>query len=611
MKRRSAVSIFLKDRRYLSNIATDTENPIEGQAYAEEVMDTEGEWAGCTKRFLAPLQISVRGADILTNPLFNKGTSFKSGERDRLRIRGLLPPRVTNMGTQEARVLDMIRGEDSLIRKNIILEDLHDRNETLYHRILVDHIEEMAPIIYTPTVGQACKEFGMRYRRPRGMYFSSDDRGHMAAMVYNWPHKDVHVICVTDGSRILGLGDLGANGMGIPIGKLSLYCAAGGIAPHRVLPVVLDSGTNNEKLLNDPFYLGLQRKRLRGAEYFQQVDEFMQAVTHRWPNVLVQFEDFSSDVAQIILNKYRENVLCFNDDIQGTGATTLAGVLGALRVKGQDVTALGDQKIVIAGAGSAGIGVAQVLLQAMMEHGRTYEEAIKCFFIVDQDGLLGIDRINELTREQQIFARDTEGGMALQDVVSKHKPTMLLGMTGVAGIFTESLITEMAEHCERPVIFPLSNPTTKAECTADQAFYWTKGRCIFASGSPFDPVTMDDGKIYYPTQCNNMYIFPGVGLGATICGAKIVSDQMLYVAAEALANFVTDEELQQGKVFPHISKIREVSHKVAVAVIKQAMVEGHASKFESKEISDLESFVARKMYDPNYVPLVEKREITI
>jgi len=498
-----------------------------------------------------------------------------------------------------------------MIRKNIILEDLHDRNETLYHRILVDHIEEMAPIIYTPTVGQACKEFGVRYRRPRGMYFSSEDRGHMAAMVYNWPHEDVHVICVTDGSRILGLGDLGANGMGIPIGKLSLYCAAGGIAPHRVLPVVLDAGTNNEELLNDSFYLGLQRKRLKGAEYFQQVDEFMQAVTHRWPNVLVQFEDFSSDVAQIILNKYRENVLCFNDDIQGTGATTLAGVLGALRVKGQDVTALGDQRIAITGAGSAGIGVAQVLLKAMMEHGRTFEEAVNCFYIVDQHGLLGKDRMSTLTREQQIFARDTDGGMSLQDIVATHKPTMLLGMTGVGGVFTESLVTEMAKHCDRPVIFPLSNPTVKAECTAEQAFQWTNGRCIFASGSPFDPVTMEDGKTYYPTQCNNMYIFPGLGLGATICGAKVVSDQMLFVAAEALANFVTDEELKQGKVFPHISKIRDVSHKVAVAVIEQALHEGHATRFEGKEIHDLDAYVARKMYDPNYVPLVEKREITI
>lgn len=301
-------------------------------------------------------------------------------------IGGLVPPRRTNMTVQKNRILQAIRSEDSDIKKNQILEDTHDRNETLYHRILVDHMEEMAPLIYTPTVGQACKEYGMRFRRPRGMYFTENDRGYMASMVYNWPHKDVHVICVTDGSRILGLGDLGANGMGIPVGKLSLYCAAGGIAPHRVLPVVIDVGTDNEELLDSEFYLGVPKKRLHGPEFYQLVDEFMQAVRHRWPNVLVQFEDFSSDKAQLLLNHYRDGHLCFNDDIQGTGATTLAGILGALRAKGEDVNALGDQRIVIAGAGSAGIGVAQVLLQAMVEQGHSPEEAKKCFYVVDATG---------------------------------------------------------------------------------------------------------------------------------------------------------------------------------------------------------------------------------
>jgi len=401
------------------------------------------------------------------------------------------------------RILQALRSEESDIRKNIILEDLHDRNETMYHRVLVDHMEEMAPLIYTPTVGQACKEYGMRFRRPRGMYFTEEDRGHMAAMVYNWPNKDVHVICVTDGSRILGLGDLGANGMGIPIGKLSLYCAAGGIAPHRVLPVVIDAGTDNEELLRDDFYLGVQKKRLRGADYFQLVDEFMQAVRHRWPNVLVQFEDFSSDKAQILLNHYRGDHLCFNDDIQGTGATTLAGVLGALRAKGEVVNDLGKQRIVIAGAGSAGIGVAQVLQQAMIEQGRTPEEAKDCFFVVDATGLLGVEQDASLSPEQRAFTREVDGGMALDEVIKKYKPTMLLGMTGVGGLFKEGIIREMAKHCERPVIFPLSNPTIKAECTAKQAFEWTDGKCIFASGSPFNPVTMDGGKVFYPTQCNN------------------------------------------------------------------------------------------------------------
>lgn len=514
------------------------------------------------------------------------------------------------MKMQKDRVLQAIRQEDSDIRKNIILEDLHDRNETLYHRVLVDHMEEMAPLIYTPTVGQACKEFGMRFRRPRGMYFTEADRGHMAAMVYNWPHKDVHVICVTDGSRILGLGDLGANGMGIPIGKLSLYCAAGGIAPHRVLPVVIDVGTDNEELLEDDFYLGVQKKRVKGAEYYQLVDEFMQAVRHRWPNVLVQFEDFSSDKAQILLNHYRHDHLCFNDDIQGTGATTLAGVLGALRAKGEDVNDLGKQRIVIAGAGSAGIGVAQVLMQAMIAQGRTPEEAKACFFVVDATGLLGVENHDNLSPEQRDFTREEDGGMPLDEVVKKYKPTMLLGMTGVGGLFKEEIIRDMAAHCEHPVIFPLSNPTIKAECTAEQAFQWTDGKCIFASGSPFAPVSMDE-KTFYPTQCNNMYIFPGLGLGATLCGAERVSDKMLYVAAEALANFVTDEDLEVGKVFPPLNQIRDVSRRVAVAVIRQAMEEGQATKLRGKDIEDLELFVEKKMYDPVYVPLVEKREISI
>jgi len=481
------------------------------EEFIEEGEETIGEWTGCTRKFLAPLSVSQSGSEILNNPLFNKFTAFKSGERDRLHFRGLLPPRRVNMKIQKERVLQEIRAEPSMIRKHIILEDVHDRNETLYHRILVDHMVEMAPIIYTPTVGQACKEFAMRYRRPRGMYFCEEDRGHMAAMVYNWPEKDVHVIVVTDGSRILGLGDLGCNGMGIPIGKLSLYCAAGGIAPHRVLPVVIDVGTDNEELLNDKFYLGVQKPRLQGSKYYHLVDEFIQAVRHRWPNVLIQFEDFSSDKAQKLLNKYRDDILCFNDDIQGTGATTLAGVLGALRAKGELPTSLGDQRILIAGAGSAGIGVAQVLYQAMLEHGRSEEEAKNCFFIADENGLLGTERLDQLSPEQAMFARDTDGGLSLNEIVNKHKPTMILGMTAVGGLFSEKLIRDMGKHCERPIIFPLSNPTIKAECSAEQAFEWTDGRCIFASGSPFDPVQLKDGRTFYPTQCNNMFVFPGIG----------------------------------------------------------------------------------------------------
>mmetsp|Transcript_7419 Transcript_7419/g.11281 ORF Transcript_7419/g.11281 Transcript_7419/m.11281 type:complete len:620 (+) Transcript_7419:111-1970(+) len=599
-----------KRRPSLLNFLSTSPAIGEGVRLVEEV-PTEGEWAGCSRRFMAPLTISARGGDILTDPLFNKGMSFKSGERDRLRFRGLLPARIFNMHLQAEHFLETLRAEESNIRKYLLLEDLHDRNETLYHRVLMDNIEEMAPLIYTPTVGQACKEFATRFRRPRGMYFCEADRGNMAAMVHNWPHRDVHVIVVTDGSRILGLGDLGANGMGIPIGKLALYCAAGGIAPHRVLPVVLDVGTDNQELLKDRFYIGVQQPRLKGNEYFQLVDEFMQAVRYRWPNVLVQFEDFSSDKAQTLLNTYRHEHLTFNDDIQGTGATTLAGVLGAMRAKGDPVEALGDQRILIAGAGSAGIGVAQVLKQAMMEQGRTEEDALKTFFIVDQYGLLGHERLDQFSPEQQKFARKTDGGLSLMEVVKKYKPTILLGMTAVGGLFKEDLIREMAGNCDRPIIFPLSNPTTKAECTAEQAFEWTGGNCIFASGSPFDPVSMSDGRTFYPTQCNNMFVFPGLGLGVTVAGCKTVTDRMLYVAAEALANFVSQEELEEGKVFPHVSTIREVSHRVAVAVAQEAVRDGQASKLTEAQRNNLEEHVSKKMYYPEYVPLVEKREITI
>jgi len=574
----------------------------------EENLDNEGEWSGCSKRFMTPIRISVRGEDILTDPLFNKGVAFKSGERDRLRLRGLLPPAIMNIKKQEERFLTAFKSESSDIRKNLLLEDLHDRNETLYHRIILNHFEEMAPLIYTPTVGQACKEFGTRYRRPRGMYFTQADRGHMAAMVYNWPHNDVHVIVVTDGSRILGLGDLGAHGMGIPIGKLSLYCAAGGIAPHRVLPVVLDVGTNNQDLLNDPLYLGVNKPRVASDEFYELVDEFMQAVRYRWPKVLVQFEDFSSDKAQTLLDKYRYDHLCFNDDIQGTGATTLSGIFGALRARGDDVTALASERILIAGAGSAGIGVANSLMQAMMHQGMTQENAKDAFFIVDEQGLLGLERGDSLVNEQRTFARTKDDRLSLENVMKKYKPTILLGMTTVGGLFNETLIKTMAQNCARPIIFPLSNPTTKSECTAEQAYRWTDGKCIFASGSPFPSLNYKN-KIFHPSQCNNMYIFPGLGFGATLSGCSKITDEMLYIAAEALANSTTSEDLDTGRVFPPLHKIRDVSHQIAVAVVKEALRTGQASKMNDK--NDISSFVKDKMYIPTYVPLIEKREVTL
>ena len=388
-----------------------------------------------------------------------------------------------------------------------------DRNETLFHRVLIDNIRELAPIVYTPTVGLACQQFGTSFRRPRGMYFNAYDAGDMGAMVYNWSQEDVHVIVVTDGGRILGLGDLGVNGMGIPIGKLNLYCAAGGIAPHRVMPVMIDAGTNNKELLADPFYLGSKHTRIDDEEYYELLDEFMFAIFQRFPNAFLQFEDFGSDHAMTVLERYKNRFCCFNDDIQGTGAVAVAGVLSALNAIGEDAsTALKKKRIMIAGAGSAGIGVATALASAMAQQGIPLEEARKMFYVCDVDGVLSAERMSELTPEQQAFARDDDAaGLTLQECIDSVKPNILLGLTACPGLFTEEVITAMADNNERPIIFPLSNPTSKCEASAEQVYRWTEGRAIFASGSPFDPVELN-GKTYTPSQCNNMFIFPGLSL---------------------------------------------------------------------------------------------------
>eukprot|EP00501_MAST-03F_sp_TOSAG23-6_P001832 GSMAST32.ASY1.ANO1.1910.1 assembled CDS len=509
------------------------------------------------------------GREILTDPLYNKGTAFRHGERDRLGLRGLLPPRRFTMKAQTP------------LRKHIFLNEIHDRNETLYHRVLVDNIKELAPIVYTPTVGEACQNFGIQFRRPRGMYFCTLDRMNMASMMHNWPSKDVQVVVVTDGSRILGLGDLGANGMAIPVGKLALYCAAGGIAPHRVLPVQLDFGTNNEELLQDPFYLGLKHTRVTGDEYYELLDEFVSAVFNRYPNAFLQFEDFSSDKAQIILDRYRSERLVFNDDIQGTGAVAIAGIMSALRCTGRSVTSLKDQRILIAGAGSAGIGVAEALMNAMKQQGLKEHEAVEQFVVCDVNG------------------------MSLSDAMKEHKPSILLGLSAQGGLFDKSIIKTMHHNTERPIIFPLSNPTSKAECSAADAYNWTKGSCIFASGSPFDPVKMKNGTIMTPSQCNNMFIFPGLGLGATLSGAKRCSDKMVYSCAVACAESVSEDELNKGMVFPDLDRIREVSLNVGTATVTAAAKEGLVTKMSSDDVLNCREILARKMYDPMYVPITD------
>lgn len=556
------------------------------------------------------IKVKAEGADIIHNPLFNKGAAWRYGERDRLGIRGLLPPRGMPMEDQIRRVHIQLAQEDTPIRKNRYLRDLQDTNETLFHRVLLDNIRELAPIVYTPTVGLACQRYSHAFRRARGMYFNIYDKCDMTAMMYNWPASDVHVIVITDGGRILGLGDLGANGMGIPIGKLNLYCAAGGIAPHRVLPIMFDVGTNNEELLKDPFYIGQQHRRLEGDDYFELLDELMGAIFARYPNTFVQFEDFSSHMAQKVLSRYRDKYLCFNDDIQGTGATAIAGVMSALRSIGEGPECLRNKRILIAGAGSAGLGVANALVNAMVCQGLSLQEARDHFWVCDVHGVLAADR-KDLSPEQLAFGRkDETAGMDLLSCAKKVKPNVLLGLSAVPGLFTEALVKEMAAINERPVIFPLSNPTSKCEASAEQVYQWTDGRAIFASGSPFDPVTLN-GKVYSPGQCNNMFIFPGIGLGAVVCGARTISENTVYKASLALVECLTADERAKGAIFPDIERIREVSLEVAKAVVRQVNEEGLCNPAFVRDANlhhedELHRFVRSRMWDPVYVPLVDE-----
>lgn len=580
---------------------------------------------------ITPLSIPAgrNGGEILNDPWYNKGTGFLTRERDRLGIRGLLPPAIFSMREQLARIYtsfsrigDVVEQKttadgltETHIEQHLFLMGLQDRNETLFYRLVCDHIKEMAPIIYTPVVGYACTNAAQLFRRPRGLYLSGhEDTGDMHSIVGNWETDEVDVIVITDGSRILGLGDLGCHGMPISIGKLSLYVAAGGLHPTRCLPVMADMGTNNAGLLDDPMYLGVHKPRLEGAEYIQAMDEVMDALTKRYPRALIQFEDFKSPWAEFLLNRYRSTFCVFNDDVQGTGTMVLAGLLSALRVQGKDHTALPDQKIVCLGSGSAGIGVCNALVQGMVMEGLSEEEAHKRFYLVDVDGLLTADRPG-LVGDQIKFARtdvDVNGngkGMGLQQVIAMSKPTVLLGLCGVGSTFTEAAVREYAKHSDQPIMFPMSNPTSKAECTATQAYEWTEGRCIFASGSPFDPITTTDGTVkMYASQANNMFIFPGLGLGVTTCDAKTVSDGMLYVAAKTLVSAVREDKIKQKMVFPDVSEIREVSKQIAVAVCYQAAKEGLSRvELENTECETWEELVQDDMYFPDYQPLVKEK----
>lgn len=542
--------------------------------------------------------LPARGMDWLHNPVFNKGTAFTEAERDLLGLRGLLPPHVQTMDEQVQRVMMNYRNKASDLERYIHLVSLQDRNETLFYRVLMEHLEEMMPVIYTPTVGRACQEFGHIFRRSRGFYISSNDRGRVENILQNWPTRDVKVIVVTDGERILGLGDLGASGMGIPVGKLSLYTACAGIHPAQCLPVTIDVGTDNETLLADPLYIGLHQKRVRGAEYDALIEEFMVAVEKIFPGVLVQFEDFGNQNAFRLLEKYRDRACTFNDDIQGTGAVALAGILSSLRLTGQK---LADQRVLFFGAGEAGIGIANNLSACLVEEGLSAAEARRRCWFVDSKGLVVKGR-DHLTAHKLPFAHEREACPDLSAAVKSLKPTMLIGVSGQAKTFTEEVLRLMGKLNERPVIFALSNPTSKAECTADEAYQWTDGRAVFASGSPFPPVTVK-GRTLVPGQGNNAYIFPGVGLGVVASGARRVTDAMFIKAARTLASLVRADELAEGRVYPSLKRIHEVSLAIAVSVAGEAYVERLAGQPNPADLAD---FIRSQMFKPEYPDYSQK-----
>jgi malate dehydrogenase (oxaloacetate-decarboxylating)(NADP+) len=536
--------------------------------------------------------LEQRGVAVLRDPLLNKGTAFTLKERDRLGLRGLLPPHVHTQEVQAQRYLAHLRDLQNPLEKFIDLNALHDRNEALFFRVVSENPDEIMPLIYTPTVGLACQKFGNIFQRPRGLFISANDRGKIATVLRNWPNRDVGIIVVTDGERILGLGDLGANGMGIPVGKLSLYAACAGVHPRRCLPVMLDVGTDNEALRRDPFYIGVKHKRLRGRRYDELMDEFVQAVQKVFPGALIQFEDFANSNAFRFLHKYRERVCTFNDDIQGTAAVVLAGLYSALRITG---TALREQTILCLGAGEAATGICDLAVSALKEEGIGEAEARKRCWLFDSRSLVVASR-TDLAAHKRPYAHEGPRVTDFQQAVETLKPTAIIGVAAVGGTFTQPVVEAMARINERPIVFALSNPTSKSECTAEQAYAWSDGRALFACGSPFDAVTLAK-RTYVPRQGNNSYIFPGVGLGVVASGARRVTDEMFLAAARTLARQTTKTDLGQGSLYPPLARIRDVSAQIAAAVAEVA----YAQKLTARRRpGNVLAHIRSQMYDPRY-----------
>ena len=530
-----------------------------------------------------------KGFEILHDKQRYRSIAFTRAERKRLGLQGLLPYKVATQHELVARVMESLRRMPRDLDRYMSLSSMQERNERLFYRVVLDHIEEVLPWIYTPTVGEACKEFSHIAREPKGMFLTPQDRGRIHTVLGNWPEKDIRVIVITDGQRILGLGDLGANGMGIPIGKLALYSACAGIPPRQCLPVMLDVGTNNPDLLKDSLYLGYPRRRLGGKRYFDLVEEFVLAVQKRYPDALIQFEDFLTPDAYALLRKYRDRVLCFNDDIQGTAAVILAGVYASTRVTG---TALKDLRIMFLGAGSAATGIADLLVSAAMDAGLGREEACSHLWFVDAKGLV-VSRRTDLMEHNLPYAHE-HAPLGFVEAINTLRPHVLIGATGAPGTFTREAIGAMSAINERPVIFALSNPTSRAECTAQQAYDWSRGKAIFASGSPAGVVSYE-GRTFHPGQGNNAYVFPGIGLGAVACRARKIPDALFLAAARALARRVSADDLERGSLYPPLQEIRKISLDIAASVVLQA----HAlSLARARRPANLKQSLRDMMYEP-------------
>ncbi|KAI5093172.1 NADP-dependent malic enzyme [Silurus meridionalis] len=524
-----------------------------------------------------------------------KGMAFSLEERLQLGIHGLLPPCFLSQDVQLLRVLRNYELKQNDLDRYILLMGLQDRNEKLFYRVLMSDIERFMPIVYTPTVGAACQQYGLTFRRPRGLFITIHDRGHIATLLQSWPETDVWAVVVTDGERILGLGDLGCYGMGIPVGKLALYTACGGIPPQKCLPIMLDVGTDNQELLKDPLYIGLRHKRVRGEAYDELLDEFMKAVTDRYGmKCLIQFEDFANVNAFRLLHKYRKQYLTFNDDIQGTAAVAVAGLLAALRIT---KSRMSDHTIVFQGAGEAAMGIAELIIMAMEKEGLPHDECVKKIWMVDSKGLIVKGR-DHLTPEKQRFAHEHSEVKSLEEVVKELKPSALIGVAAIAGAFTERILIDMAAFNHRPVIFALSNPTCKAECTAEQCYTLTQGRGIFASGSPFDPVTLADGRSFFPGQGNNAYVFPGVALGVIACSMSHIPEQIFLITAETIAELVMEKDLSEGRLYPPLTCIQDVSFKIAVKIVEYAY--RHQMAMLYPEPVDKEALVRALVYSTDY-----------